>query len=219
MTGRGGLRMRAALGMAVAAIAALGAAPATEAAGRCGDAADRPWCDTRLAPEARAELLLKALTRDEKISLLAGDEVTGVLGREGTHTGTSNGVERVGLPPIYFSDGPVGTRQGKATGMPSPLSLAASFDPALAKQHAAVVGDEVKKKGNDVVYAPAVNMQRTPLNGRTFEYFGEDPFLSARMAVAWTQGVQAQDVIANVKHYAVNNQEGQNGIPPVGGTR
>src|SRR5689334_14377336 len=87
-------------------LAVLVPAAAASADGRCGDVATRPWCDTRLSPDARAELLLKALTQDEKVSLLAGDELTGVAGREGTHTGTSNGVERVGLPPIYFSDGP-----------------------------------------------------------------------------------------------------------------
>ncbi|MDX6649341.1 MAG: beta-glucosidase [Solirubrobacteraceae bacterium] len=200
--------------VAVLVLSAFAVASTAQAAGRCGDVAARPWCDTRLSPDARAELLLQALTREERISLLAGDELTGVAGREGTHTGTSNGVARVGLPNIYFSDGPVGTRQGKATGMPSPLSLAASFDPELAKRHAAVVGDEVKKKGNDVVFAPAMNMQRTPLNGRTFEYFGEDPFLSARIAVGWTHGVQAQGIIANAKHFAVNNQEGAGPQPP-----
>jgi beta-glucosidase len=183
-------------------------APAASAAGRCGDVAQRPWCDTRLDADERAGLLLGALTRDERISLLAGDELTGVQGREGSHTGTSNGIERVGLPPVYFSDGPVGTRQGKATGMPSPMTVASTFDPAAAARHAAVVGDEVRRKGNDVVFAPAVNMMRTPLNGRTFEYFGEDPFLAAKIAAGWTRGVQEQGVIANVKHFAVNNQEG-----------
>ena len=68
-----------------------------------------------------------------------------MAGAEGTHTGTSRGVPRVGLPDVYFSDGPVGTRQGKATGMPSPMSLAASFDPQNAFRHATVVGDEVRK--------------------------------------------------------------------------
>jgi len=188
---------------------ALATPPAAQAAGRCGDPAQRPWCDTKLNPDARAELLLAALTPAERVSLLAGDELTGVAGREGSHTGTSNGVPRVGLPTIYFSDGPVGTRQGKATGMPSPMSLAASFDPGNAATHAAVVGDEVSKKGNDVVYAPAMNMLRTPLNGRTFEYFGEDPFLAGRIAVGWTKGVQGTGVIANAKHFAVNNQEGE----------
>jgi beta-glucosidase len=210
------MHLRAVVVCAALAAACLSgaSAPGAIAAGRCGDPAPRPWCDTRLSPDARAELLLQALTRDERISLLAGDELTGVAGREGTHTGTSNGVERVGLPPIFFSDGPVGTRQGKATGMPSPMSLAASFDPENAARHAAVVGDEVKKKGNDVVYAPAMNMQRTPLNGRTFEYFGEDPFLAGRIAAGWTKGVQGAGVMANAKHFAVNNQEGVGAQPP-----
>lgn len=207
------LRRRVLSCAAVLAAALPAVAPAgASAAGRCGD---RPWCDTSRSADERAGLLLGALTRDEKISLLAGDELFGAAGREGTHTGTSQGVERVGLPPIYFSDGPVGTRQGKATGMPSPMSVASSFDPQVAERHAAVIGDEVKRKGNDVVFAPAVNMMRTPLNGRTFEYFGEDPYLAARTAAAWTKGVQAQGVIANVKHFAVNNQEGV-GVQPQG---
>ena len=183
------------------------AAPAA-AAGRCGDPAQRPWCDTSLSPDDRAGLLLDALTRDERIDLLAGDEYFGVAGGEGQHTGTLEGVERVGMPPVYFSDGPVGTRQGKATAFPAPMALASTFSLDHAFRHGALIGDEVKKKGNDVVYAPAVNMLRTPLNGRTFEYFGEDPYLAARMAVGWTRGVQGQGVIGNVKHYAVNNQEG-----------
>ena len=198
----------------LALLFALLAAPAAQAAGRCGDVAARPWCNTALSADARAELLLGALTRDEKIGLLAGDELTGVRGAEGSHTGTSNGIERVGMPPIYFSDGPVGTRQGKATGMPSPMSLASSFDRALARRHAEIVGDEVKRKGNDVVYAPAMNMLRTPLNGRTFEYFGEDPFLAGEMAEHWTKGVQGAGVMANAKHFAVNNQEGVGGSAP-----
>jgi len=98
--------------------------------------------------------------------------------------------------------------------MPSPMTVAASFDPEVAFRHAAVIGDEVRKKGNDVVYAPAVNMLRTPLNGRTFEYFGEDPFLAGRIAAAWTRGVQSEGIIANVKHFAVNNQEGIGANPP-----
>jgi len=200
---------RAASVLALVLLALLALLPAgASAAGRCGDPGARPWCDTAKSPDERAGLLLGALTRDEKIELLAGDELTGVAGQEDKHTGTLNGVERVGLPPVYFSDGPVGPRQGMATAMPSPISLAATFSPATAARHAAVVGDEVRKKGNDVVYAPAVNMQRTPLNGRTFEYFGEDPFLAARLAVGWTKGLQGEGVIGNVKHYAVNNQEG-----------
>jgi beta-glucosidase len=196
-------------GMGVVGLAALllvtGSA---RAAGRCGDPGARPWCNTALSADERAGLLVRALTRDEKISLLAGDELTGVSGREGAHTGTSNGVDRLGVPPIYFSDGPVGTRQGKSTALPDSMALAASFDRRLAEVHGGIVGDEAKRKGNDVVFGPAVNMMRTPLNGRTFEYYGEDPFLAGQIGVGWTKGLQAQGVIANVKHYAANNQEG-----------
>jgi beta-glucosidase len=198
----------------VALVAVLVWAAPAGAAGRCGDPTLRPWCDTQRSADERAGLLLGALTLEEKIGLLAGDELTGVQGRENAHTGTSNGVDRVGLPPVYFSDGPVGVRQGKATGMPSSMTVASSFDPAVAFRHAAIVGDEARRKGNDVVFAPAVNMMRTPLNGRTFEYFGEDPFLAARIAASWTKGVQSEGVIANVKHYAVNNQEGVGTRPP-----
>jgi len=181
---------------------------------RCGDVAQRPWCDRSLSPRTRAGLLLQAMTLDEKISLLAGDDLGGVSGQEGTHTGTSTGVSRLGIPDLYFSDGPVGPRQGKATGMPSPMSVAASFSMANAFADSTVIGDEVRRKGNDVVFAPGVNILRTPLNGRTFEYFGEDPYLAAAVTTGWIRGVQAQGVIGDVKHFAVNNQEGQGAPAP-----
>ena len=88
------------------------------------------------------------------------------------------------------------------------MALAASFDRRWPGWTARVVGNEARLKGNDVVYAPTVNILRTPLWGRAFETFGEDPFLTARLGVAWIRGAQAQGVIANVKHFAANNQEG-----------
>ena len=194
----------AVIAVSTALLALAGPTPAS-AAGRCGD---HPWCDTALSADARAELLLAALTRDEKVGLLGGDELTGVAGGANSHTGTSNGVDRVGLPPVYYSDGPVGPRQGQATSMPAPMSLAASFDEALARLHGTIVGNEVRLKGNDVVFAPTVNIMRTPLGGRTFESYGEDPFLQSRMGVNWIEGSQSEGVIGNVKHYAANNQEG-----------
>ncbi len=120
--------------MAVAGVF-LAAAASAPAAGRCGSAPGRPWCDTSLSPDQRAGLLLGALTQDEKISLLAGDDPFGVGGGEHSHTGTSDGVPRVGLPTVYYSDGPVGPRQGKTTAMPIPMALAATFDPAAAHDH------------------------------------------------------------------------------------
>jgi beta-glucosidase len=192
--------------LVIAAVTGLLAlAPAALAAGRCGD---HLWCDTNLSPDARAALLLAQLTEDEKIGLLAGDELAGVAGGDGTHTGTSDGVPRVDLPTVYFTDGPVGVRSGQATAMPIPMGLAASFDVRLARLHGKTIATEARAKGNDVVYSPTVNLLRTPLWGRAFETYGEDPFLTARIGVGWIKGAQSTGVIANVKHYAANNQEG-----------
>lgn len=182
---------------------------ASQAAGICGDVRERPWCDTRLSADKRAGLVLARLTLDEKIALLGGDDLTGAAGGEGTHTGTSNGLARLGIPTLYFSDGPVGTRQGKATQMPSPMAVASSFSTTTARATGTVIADEARKKGNHVVFAPGVNIGRTPLNGRTFEYYGEDPYLASRLGVGFIRGIQSQGLIANVKHYAVNNQEGE----------
>ena len=118
---------RAAVALVLVLVAALGAcAGAARAAGRCGS---HPWCDTSLSPDQRADRLLSALTVTEKIGLLAGDEFTGVAGGPHTHTGTSDGVPRVGLPTMYYSDGPVGPRQGSSTAMPIPMALAATLGP------------------------------------------------------------------------------------------
>jgi beta-glucosidase len=193
------------LGVVVALLVPASAA----AAGRCGDPQTRPWCDTSLSPGQRAELLLGELTDEEEISLLGGDDLSGVLGEEGTHTGTSNGIERVGLPTIYLSDGPGGPRSGLATAMPSPLALGASWDPQASSRDAAVIADEVIHKGNDIVFAPTVDIVRTPLAGRVFEAIGgEDPLLASKLAVPWIREVQRRGLIANVKHYMGNNQEG-----------
>jgi beta-glucosidase len=191
----------------VALLLALAVWPAAaDAADQCGS---HPWCDTSLSPDKRADLLIDALTPAERIGLLAGDSSEGVLGRAGTHTGVEDGVPRVGLPPLHLTDGPVGIRQGPSTAFPSSLSLAATFDLALARRDGALVGNEAKLKGNDIVYAPTINLLRTPLWGRAFESLGEDPFLTAQLGVAWIRGLQKQGVIANVKHFAVNNQEGR----------
>jgi beta-glucosidase len=210
----GRLTRRTALAGALAAALVAAAAPGASAAGRCGDHA---WCDTALSPDTRAGLLLNALTGDEKIGLLGGDDLFGVRGAEHEHTGTSRGVSRAGLPDVYFSDGPVGPRQGKSTGLPIPMAVAATFDPRLANLHAQVAAAEARAKGNDVIFAPTVNIMRTPLGGRTFESYGEDPFLMSRLGVAWVQGVQSKGVIANVKHYAANNQEGASPAANAGG--
>src|SRR3954452_8765154 len=120
---------------------ALAPAATAAAAGRCGEVAQRRWCNTMLSPDQRAQLLLGALTSDEKIDLLAGDEVSGVAGGEGKHTGTQNGVPRVGFPTIYYSDGPVGPRQGKVTAMPIPMADAAAWSPKVAASYGRQVAE------------------------------------------------------------------------------
>ncbi len=203
---------RLAPALALAALLAVLLPAGAVAAGRCGD---HPWCDTSLSADQRAGLLLAQMTLDEKLELMGGDDSTGVLNPPfgQPHTGTSNGIPRLGIPTTYFSDGPVGSRQGKATPLPSAIGLAASFDPALARRHGAVIGNEAKLKGNDFVFAPTVNIMRTPLGGRTFEGYGEDPFLTSRIAVGWLGGLQGEGVVGNVKHYAANNQEGSRTQP------
>ncbi len=150
-------------------------------------------------------MLLGAMTREEKIGLL---------------TGTA--APRVGIPPVKFTDGGLGAGGlgagfGEATAMPAGMALAAGWDSAMAREYGTVVGNEVKNRGFDGVFGPTVNIMRTPLGGRTFEAYGEDPYLAARMASGWILGAQAEGVMADAKHYAANNQEGQLGVPPVQG--
>ncbi|CAN5254002.1 hypothetical protein BH09ACT12_BH09ACT12_07180 [soil metagenome] len=169
-----------------------------------------PWCDRSLGADKRARLFVSAMTRDEKISLVGGQGMGAA-----PHTGGTYAIPRLGLREIYFTDGPVGVRQGTATAMPIPMALAATFSPGLARAYGATVADEARKKGNDVVYAPTVNVMRTPQNGRTYEGYGEDTFVLARTGVSWIRGAQSAGVIANVKHFVANNQEGFGGVPPI----
>jgi beta-glucosidase len=204
---------RGVLGLLAAGVVVLLPA-AAPAASRCGS---HPWCDASLSADTRAGMLLQALTPDEKIGLLAGDDLTGVCAcYAGSHTGVENGVPRLDVPRVLFSDGPVGPRQGQTTAMPIPMALAATFDRRLAVAHGAVIGDEARHKGNDIVFGPTVNIMRTPLAGRTFEAYGEDPYLDSQMAVGWIRGLQAQGVIADVKHFAANNQEGSSPLADAG---
>ena len=156
---------------------------------------------------------MTAMTPHERVLLLGGDMLPSVrpVGRAHTHSGADAGIRRLGVPTVYFSNGPAGVRQGLATALPAPLALAATWDRRLARTYGAVVGNEVKHKGNDFVYGPTVNIMRTPLGGRTFEGYGEDPFLNSSMTVPWIEGAQGQGVIAVIKHFAANNQEGYGG--------
>ncbi len=195
-------------GALLAAVAVLALPASATAIGRCGN---HPWCDTALTADQRADLVLHAMTPAERIGYLGGD-VPGESETGIPHVGTENGVPRLGIPPLYLTDGPAGVRGTPATGFPSPLSLAASWSPSLARIEGRAIADEAKHKGNDIVFAPTVNILRTPYWGRSFETYGEDPWLTSRLGVAWIQGAQATGEIADVKHFAANNQEGRNDV-------
>ena len=148
--------------------------------------------------EDRIEGLLRQMTLDEKVALLGGD----ASGFNGC------GVDRLGIPPIRMSDGPIGVRgSGPATAFPAPLNMAASWDPELEFRYGVALGEETTAKGKTCLLGPCVDIGRFPLGGRNFESFGEDPFLASRMAVGVIRGIQSRNVIATVKHYACNDQE------------
>src|SRR5438128_1071228 len=193
--------LRCGLVLAVVA-AALILTPTSYAEGRCGT---HPWCDTSLSPDERAMLLLGAMSQSDKIGVLTGKEASDV-----------------GMPPVKWTDGAVGagglgSGSNPATAMPAAMALAANFDQSMASTYGSVVGQEVRHRGFDGDFGPTVNIMRTPLGGRTFEAYGEDPFLSAQTTVGWIDGLQAQGVMADVKHFAANNQEGQVGVSPIFG--
>ena len=214
-----GVRVVAILGLLLV-LALVAGPPAGIAATQCGNAG--PWCNSSLSPDRRAQLLLDVLSESQKISLLAGTPGAGVDGASG-HTGYSAGVPGL-VPPVNFTDGTNGIRQGSATALPDELAVAASFDPSLARLDGEVLGNEAKLKGNDVIYAPTLTVMRTPLAGRTFQGIGEDPLLGGTIGVGLIDGIQSQGVIANANIFVANNQEGQDptgksGLPgsPLGG--
>lgn len=143
---------------------------------------------------ARADALLAQMTREEKIAVAAGNAA---------------GVPRLGIPPQVFGDGPNGVGHGAAgvIAFPNAEVVAATWDPNLAERFGDALGAETAGKGINVIAAPTVNIVRTPRFGRAAETFGEDPYLSGQISAAEIRGIQRQRVVAQVKHYAANNQE------------
>jgi beta-glucosidase len=125
-------------------------------------------------------------------------------------------IERLGIPSICLTDGPHGVRKGQGAGLsesvpatcfPTASALACSWDPDLVRQIGVALGEESQAIDVQILLGPGVNMKRSPLGGRNFEYFSEDPLLAGRLAAAYIEGVQSQGVGTSLKHYAVNNQE------------
>ncbi|NOX65669.1 MAG: beta-glucosidase [Chlorobi bacterium] len=146
--------------------------------------------------ETRVKDLLSRMTQKEKVDFVGGDEFK-----------TKANV-RLGIPSITMSDGPLGPNtHRRSTNYSSMLNLGASFDPELMYRIAEQIGEETRIHGRNMLLGPNVNIARVPHNGRTFEAFGEDPYLMSKMAVPYVKGVQSKNVITSTKHWVANNQE------------
>ncbi len=147
--------------------------------------------------EKRVDALLSQMTLDEKITLIGG-----------MHNFFTRPIPRLGIPSLKMSDGPLGVHDyGPTTAYPAGIALAASWNTDLARRVGTSMGRDARARGVNIVLAPGLNIYRAPMNGRNFEYFGEDPYLASCMAVSVVEGIQSQDVIATVKHFVANNME------------
>ena len=173
--------------------------------------ADTPvYLDETKPVEERIEGALNRMTLDEKIAVIHAQSKF-----------SAAGVPRLGFPDLWTDDGPHGVRpdvlwdewrqagqtNDSCVAFPALTCLAASFDPSLARIYGESLGEEALYRDKDMILGPGVNIFRTPLNGRNFEYMGEDPYLASRMVVPYIQGVQSKGVSACVKHYCLNNDE------------
>ena len=177
-------------------------------------------CTTSLQAQTLNEID-KAITVkiDSIISLLTVEEKIAMCHAQSKFS--SSGVPRLGIPELWMSDGPHGIRpemnwdnwdyanwtNDYVTAFPALTCLAATFNPGLSKEYGISLGEEARYRKKDILLGPGVNIYRTPLNGRNFEYMGEDPFLASTMVVPYIHGVQQSGVATSVKHYALNNQE------------
>ena len=168
------------------------------------------YLDVNQPIDKRIESALSKMTLEEKVSMCHAQSKF-----------SSKGVPRLGIPEVWTDDGPHGLREevywdewsgakwtnDSCTAFPALTCLAASFNPQMSLLYGKSIGEEARYRNKAVLLGPGVNIYRTPLNGRNFEYMGEDPYLSSRMVVPYIQGVQQNGVAACVKHFALNNQE------------
>ncbi|OLB76989.1 MAG: glycosyl hydrolase [Actinobacteria bacterium 13_2_20CM_2_71_6] len=195
--------------IALLALVALGSTVAFAGAAM-GSAAPvgRPWMNKALTPDQRAKALVASMTLDEKVLQIHMMDTS-------AHPREVQAIPRLGIPAFKITNGPAGAGPGDstsaqpATALPSALGMSASWDTSLATQFGTIAGTEVADRGENLLEAPGVNITRVPRNGRNFEYFGEDPYLSGQLSVNEVKAVQAQGTLAEVKHFAANNQENQ----------
>ncbi len=183
-----------------------------------------PWMNAALSADERADLVLKEMTLEEKISLLHGTGMEGLspMSPLAIHSnggaGYVVGVSRLGIPDIQMTDAAYGVREsGKngrySTALPANIAGAASWDPEAAYAYGGLIGRELRVQGYNMSLGGGVNIARELRNGRNFEYMGEDPILAGTMVGQLMKGEQAEHVIGDIKHYAVNDQEsGRNAV-------
>jgi beta-glucosidase len=171
-------------------------------------------CKTTESVDQRVDKLLSQLTLEEKVSLIHGNTFF-----------TTPAIPRLGIPALHLSDGPCGVREendpyswksanwtNDATAyFPALTALASTWNPELATEFGNAYGEEAVIRGKDIMLAPGLNIHRTPLNGRNWEYMSEDPFLTSRMAVNYIKAAQSEGIAVCAKHYALNNQEFERG--------
>ena len=155
---------------------------------------------------ARARQIVARMTLDEKIAQLHGI-------RDTNNFRVIPGLTRLGIPALHMTNGPAGVGPGgagpqkPATAFPAPIAVAATWDPELAHTYGKLEAEETRSLGSQLFESPDINIARVPQGGRVFESFGEDPFLTAHIAVADIEGIQSINMLANVKHFLANNQE------------
>jgi beta-glucosidase len=177
-----------------------------------------PWMDRTLSPDQRADLALQQMTLDEKIQLVHGTgwgaltEGSYIPPRSNLGAGYVPGIDRLGIPDINQADSAVGVRMAAlesryATLLPSALGLAATWNRDAAFLYGSVIGRELRDQGFNMSIGGGVNLAREPRSGRTFEFAGEDPILAGTIVGQLMKGVQSQQVMGDIKHFAVNDQE------------
>jgi len=189
-----------------------------------GHAQPQPWMNRSLSPDERAALVVKEMTLDEKISLLHGtgmkdlSPISPLAVKSNGGAGYVVGIPRLGIPAIQMSDAAYGVRvsgeNGRySTALPADVASAASWDLDAAYEYGALIARELRAQGYNMSLGGGVNLTREPRDGRTFEYLGEDPILAGKMVGLVMRGEQAEHVIGDIKHYAVNDQEsGRNAV-------
>ena len=205
------------LGASAGALATTACAQSAPAA----SPAAKPWLDPKLDADTRADLALKAMTQDEKLTIIFGyfgadmaPKYKRIPEALAGSAGYVPGIARLGIPAQFQTDAGVGvaTQGGEPvkrerTALPSGMATTATWNPALAQTGGAMIGAEARSSGFNVMLAGGVNLVREPRNGRNFEYGGEDPWLAGQMVGAQIKGIQSNAIVSTIKHYAVNGQE------------